>query len=301
MFFNKEDDLERIRFKEYSADPEARFSIVIPTWNNLPYVRLCVDSIRKNSRYPHQIILHVNEGSDGTREWVEREKLDYTHTKDNAGICYAMNAAVSLARTDYIVYINDDMYVAPDWDLHLWEEVKRLDHMYFLLGSAIIEPGGEDNPDVITCKDFGDTPENFQEEVFLQKFMEEPFPDWNGAGGSAILVHKKMWDLVGGYSVEFSPGFYSDSDFSMKLWQAGVRYFKGVSRSRVFHFQSKSVKRIVRGNDGRKQFAKKWNVTSYYFFKNYLRMATPFEGPLKEPEETLALKWARLRSRLPFL
>lgn len=162
------------------------------------------------------------------------KKLDYAYTKHNAGICYAMNAAVSLARTDYIVYINDDMYVAPDW---------------------------------------------------------------NGAAGSAILVHKKMWDLVGGYSVEFSPGFYSDSDFSMKLWQAGVRYFKGVSQSRVFHFPSKSVKRIVRRNDGRKQFAKKWNLTSYYFFKNYLRMATPFEGPLNEPEETWGLKLSRWRSR----
>ena len=82
-----------------------------------------------------------------------------------------MNAAVSLARTDYIVYINDDMYVAPDWDMYLGEEVERRDHIYFLLGSAIIEPWAEDNPDVITCRDFGDTPGNFQEEAFLQNFM----------------------------------------------------------------------------------------------------------------------------------
>jgi len=30
-----------------------------------------------------------------------------------------MNAAASLAHTDCLVYINDDMYVAPDWDFHL--------------------------------------------------------------------------------------------------------------------------------------------------------------------------------------
>jgi glycosyltransferase involved in cell wall biosynthesis len=289
--------MQNIEYKTFDCPPDARFSILIPTWNNLDYLQCCLNSIKKNSRFPHQIILHVNEGSDGTREWVEQQKLDYTYTKDNAGICYAMNAAASLARTDYLVYINDDMYVAPDWDLYLWEEVERLDHIYFLLGSALIEPGDEDNTDVIPCKDFGDSLENFKETAFLEKFMERPFPDWNGAGGSAVLVHKKIWDLVGGYSVEFSPGFYSDSDFSMKLWQAGVRYFKGISKSRMFHFISKSVGRISRRNDGRKQFAKKWKLTSYYFFKNYLRMATPFEGPLREPEETLGLKISRWRAR----
>ncbi|NIT82448.1 MAG: glycosyltransferase, partial [Nitrospinaceae bacterium] len=106
-------DLEDVEFKEFKLEPEARFSVVIPTWNNLSYVRFCVESLRKNSRYPHQIILHINEGSDGTREWAEKEQLNFSHTRDNAGICYAMNAAVSMVRTDYVVYINDDMYVAP--------------------------------------------------------------------------------------------------------------------------------------------------------------------------------------------
>ena len=42
-------------------------SILIPTWNNLPYLKLAVDSIRRHSACSHQIIVHVNDGSDGTR------------------------------------------------------------------------------------------------------------------------------------------------------------------------------------------------------------------------------------------
>jgi hypothetical protein len=34
---------------------------------------------------------------------------------------------------------------------------------------------------------------------------------------------------------------------------------------------------------------------------HYLNIGRPFDGPLTESEGTLALKWARLRSRLPFL
>ena len=54
------------------------FSILIPSWNNLSFLKLCVQSIRKNSAMQHQIIVHVNDGSDGTLQWVKEEGLDYT-------------------------------------------------------------------------------------------------------------------------------------------------------------------------------------------------------------------------------
>jgi glycosyltransferase involved in cell wall biosynthesis len=56
------------------------FSILIPTWNNLPYLKLAVDSIRRHSASAHQIIVHVNDGSDGTRAWVREQGLNHTHT-----------------------------------------------------------------------------------------------------------------------------------------------------------------------------------------------------------------------------
>ena len=91
-------------------------SIIIPTWNNLPFVKLCVESIRKNSAYNHQVVLHINDGSDGTLEWAKKEGIDFTSTPDNAGICIAVNMAAGIATQDYIVYMNDDMYVFPKWD-----------------------------------------------------------------------------------------------------------------------------------------------------------------------------------------
>ena len=37
------------------------FSILIPTLNNLNYLKLCIKSIKNNSKYNHEIIVHVNE------------------------------------------------------------------------------------------------------------------------------------------------------------------------------------------------------------------------------------------------
>ena len=80
------------------------FSIIIPTFNNLAYLRLCIESLKKNSKYNHQIIPHVNVGDDGTINYLQNIGLDYTYTKYNAGICEGMNSAARKARYEYILY-----------------------------------------------------------------------------------------------------------------------------------------------------------------------------------------------------
>ena len=57
------------------------FSIIIPTYNNLDYLKLCISSIKKNSIYDHEIIVHVNEGIDGTLNYLNEMDIKYTHSK----------------------------------------------------------------------------------------------------------------------------------------------------------------------------------------------------------------------------
>jgi glycosyltransferase involved in cell wall biosynthesis len=263
------------------------FSILIPSWNNLEYLKLCVHSIRKNSKYKHQIVIHVNDGSDGTLQWVKEQGFDYTHSRENVGICWALNAGAAIATTDYILYINDDMYACPDWDDVLYQEVVKIGHDRFFLSSTMIEPRETGNPAVISCADFGDSIETFKENELLKRVVEFKKDDWSGGTGAPNLISKRLWHLVGGYSVEFSPGMASDPEFSMKLWQLGIRYFKGLGQSRAFHFQCKSTGRVVR-NDGGRQFLRKWRIGWKTFAKWYLRFGAPFEGPLKEGNPPLA-------------
>ena len=42
------------------------FSVVIPSLNNLKYLKLAISSLMKNSKYKNEIIVHVNIGNDGT-------------------------------------------------------------------------------------------------------------------------------------------------------------------------------------------------------------------------------------------
>ena len=51
------------------------FSIIIPSFNNLKYLKKCIESIKKNSHYDHEIIPHINEGSDGTANYLKDNNI----------------------------------------------------------------------------------------------------------------------------------------------------------------------------------------------------------------------------------
>ena len=51
-------------------------SIVIPTYNNLNYLKLCLKSLKKNSSFKHEIIIHINDGSDGTLDFIKAKIID---------------------------------------------------------------------------------------------------------------------------------------------------------------------------------------------------------------------------------
>ena len=260
-------------------------SIVIPTWNNLPFVKLCVESIRKNSAYPHQVILHINDGKDGTLEWAKKEGIDYTYTPENAGICVAVNMAGGLATMDYIVYMNDDMYVCPKWDVYIAEEIAKVGTDNFMFSSTMIEPEDHHNPCVIE-QYHGKTVETFDEKGLLENYDRPDMSDWRGSTWPPTIVHKKYWHITGGYSIELSPGMSSDDDFAMKMWYAGCRIFKGIGKSRIYHFQSKSTLRIKK-NNGRKQFLMKWGINQSTFSKYFTRRGEPYTGPQTEPSPSV--------------
>lgn len=269
------------------------FSILIPSWNNLGFLKLCIESIEKNSAYKHEILIHVNDGSDGTLEWVRQKGYKHTHSEENIGVCYALNGLRPLATTDYIMFMNDDMYVCPGWDTALVEEIQRIGHKMFFLSSTLIQPRPFFCKSVIAPANYGETVENFDEERLLREYATLPHGDWLGATWPPNVVHKDLWDFVGGYSIEFSPGMYSDPDFSAKLWMAGVRLFKGVDRSRVYHFEARSTHRIVK-NDGSLQFLRKWGITSGSFIRDILHRGEPFDAP---KDHILELKKDIERSR----
>ena len=269
------------------------FSIIIPTFNNLDYLKVCIDSIKKNSKYNHEIILHINCGSDGSLEYVKNNKYTYTYTKENVGLCTSVNLAAKKSSTEFIVYAHDDMYFCPGWDVAFEKEVKNSKNNLYLISGTMIEANSGHLQ--LNC---GVEFSNFNEKKLLTEFNNIDYYDFQGTTWCPQLIHKETWEKVGGLSEEFNPGIGSDPDLNMKLWMFGVRVFKGLSDCRVYHFGSITLrkKKNFKRNRGSDIFLKKWGISIDFFLKYYLNgnyfknnkiFTNEYLGPLNEPNKNL--------------
>lgn len=261
------------------------FSILIPTWNNLPYLQACVRSIRKYSSYDHEIVVHVNEGKDDTLAWLDKEQIRFTSSNENIGICKAFNQMLPASSRAQVLYMNDDMFVLPEWDTQLVKAIPEQPH--WMLSATMIEPTDTGNP-VVRVIDYGQNLIQFTEEQLVMEMDRLVREDWSGSTWPPVLLARDTLEAVGGFSEEFSPGMYSDPDLAMKVWQLGGRYFKGVGSSLVYHFQAKSTGRVKK-NNGRLTFMKKWGITPSAFYAHYLHMGEPWTGPQSDPPHSKLL------------
>ena len=272
------------------------FSIIIPTFNNLEYLKICLASIKKNSKFNHQIIVHINEGVDGTLEFIKKNNYTYSFSKNNAGVCVAFNEATKLAKNEFIVLGHDDMYFCPEWDTIFFNELNKIgEEVDFFLSGTMVQPF--DSYINLNC---GETYRDFNEKKLLNELPNIKYKDFQGTHWQPSLIPVKTWKKVNGFSEEFSPGLGSDPDFNMKLWQIGVRLFKGLGKSRVYHFSSVSLRKKA-WNNGAKIFLLKWGISIKFFKKYYLRSDQKFEGHLKDPSKNLFYFIDLIKCKISFL
>lgn len=257
-------------------------SILIPTWNNLKYLKLCVDSIRKNSLYSHEIILHINDGSDGTLEWAKQENLKYSYSQSNVGVCKSMNTAFTLSTKDIIGYFNDDMVALPGWDEELDNFLKTYqpEENNIIISSTMIEPRGH-NDCCIAPLDYGQDIDTFRYNDLLKNLDEirKLKPNIKGTTWPPNYMHRSLWNLIDGYSEDFSPGYGSDPDLIKKAYDKGTRNFVSIGASLVYHFGSKTTGiKQFHGNDGEGIFLQKHNITIQSYVYNVLKRTEKFEN-----------------------
>ena len=96
-----------------------KFSIIVPVYNVAPYLNACLDSVRAQTIADWECICVDDGSSDGSGEILEEyagrdSRFGVIH-KDNGGVSAARNAALEIARGDWIVFVDSDDVIARDW------------------------------------------------------------------------------------------------------------------------------------------------------------------------------------------
>jgi GT2 family glycosyltransferase len=105
-------------------------SIVIVTYNNLPFTKFCLASLIQNAITPdYEVIVVDNASTDGTPDYLrELEQANpFVHVvfnDTNRGFAAANNQGLAVARGEVLVLLNNDTVVPPRWLAAL---VRRLD------------------------------------------------------------------------------------------------------------------------------------------------------------------------------
>ena len=105
---------------------KAKVSIVLGSYNRLPFLKGAIQSIRDNRiTVPYEIIVVDGGSADGSIDWLSKQKDIITIVQHNHGIFqgkklekkswgYFMNLAFKASQGDYICMVSDDTVLVPD-------------------------------------------------------------------------------------------------------------------------------------------------------------------------------------------
>lgn len=98
-----------------------RFSVIVPVYNVADYLKKCTDSILANDCSDCEILL-VDDGSTDGRSGALCDEIAATHPslirvihQRNGGLGDARNTGIANAQGDYLVFIDSDDHIAPDY------------------------------------------------------------------------------------------------------------------------------------------------------------------------------------------
>lgn len=239
-------------------------SFCISTYNNLEYLKLAIDSVRKNSYYKDApFIVHAENCTDGTDEWLknnfQRYNLEYYIEKNEipVGIGGGMNFCANKVTTEFIMFLHSDFYVSKNWDKALMDVFEKYPNKQMWVCSHRIEPqmfpNSQTRPGtVIVPKDYlGAYWNNFNKEGFelwAEMFIEvNDFEIPKGEGVSG-LIRKKDWDQIGGNDPLFAPSSWDDMDLFLRMLNEGYEFIL-TSKSLVWHFGARGSHRLEENNN----------------------------------------------------
>ena len=229
----------------------------IGTNNTLPYLKLAVESVRKNHYFKDSpLIVCAENCTDGTDEWLTENQEKYnitplivkTDSDDEIGIGGGMNMMAERVTTEFINFIHADMYVAPNQDLELYKIFEKYPNEKLVVSSHRIQPrvfrGDESRPGTIIVDNdvFGDLHDTFDSNFFdewaTEFSLSNDFEIPKGEGVS-FLIRKSDWDVIGGNDPRFNPLSYDDMDLFLRMKQQNYKFVL-TSKSVVYHFGSRS-------------------------------------------------------------
>ncbi|MEM9478964.1 MAG: glycosyltransferase [Verrucomicrobiota bacterium] len=246
----KSEPMERFFVKRKLSQPD-KVTIIIPTRNQLPYLKQAVESLTRITDYPNYEIVIVNNQSDEqeTLDWLRdtpHRVLDFDQPFNYSAI---NNFAASETDGELLLFLNNDTEVIhADW---LERMVTTLQcpgvgavGAQLLYANDTVQHAGV----ILGIGGIGGHAFRFQHAQSTAAWgMLHYTRNVSALTAACLLTRREIFDEVGGFDAEHLRVDYNDVDFCLKIREAGHRLVY-TPHARLFHHESVSAK--DRGDPG---------------------------------------------------
>ena len=280
------------------------FSVIITSLNGEKALPPCLDALFATKWESFDVIVVDNGSTDRTSELVRsRPDIKLIRSSKNLGFAGGNNLGLKEARGDWVILLNDDTEVYPDW-LAALNKAANEHPEAGILGCKLLYPGGE----VIQHAGGRLEPNGLSKHI---GYLEEDRGQYDEittcdyVTGAAMAISRKTIDKIGPLDKGFFPIYFEEIDYCVQARKAGLEVLY-VPAARVIHHESRTTERYSPG------FLYKYHKNRLRFlFKN----KTPCQllGALKyeflwlirnKPKDTyfpLLKSWLYIIPRIPFL
>lgn len=214
-------------------------SIIVPVYNEWKITRQCLLAIRENTRsITYEVILADDCSQDETREAAMLAPgVRHVANEKNVGFLLNCNSAARIARGEYLVFLNNDTVVQPEWLTHLLRLLEQ-DDRNGLVGPMLLYGNGRlQEAGGIIWRDASGW--NYGRHDLPGKPQYNYVKAADYLSGACILLRKTLWNAIGGFDERFVPAYYEDTDLAFEVRRRGYRVLYQ-PLSRVVHLEGVS-------------------------------------------------------------
>jgi GT2 family glycosyltransferase len=207
--------------------PHAQVSVAIVTYNSERYIRRCLEAVLKQTGVALDVVVVDNASTDATRAILQRYRgrIRTIHNDHNAGFAAGQNQAIRASRADWVLTLNPDVLLLPDFIRTLVEAGEADGSVGSVCGKLLsIGPGFQPLPERrIDSTGIFFTPAMRH---FDRGWHEPDGPNYDtmeyvfGASAAAALYRREMIEDVAVDGNFFDPGFFCYREDADVAWRA---------------------------------------------------------------------------------
>lgn len=210
-----------------------RVLISILNWNGCDVLQTCLDSLFDLTAYDNFSVVLVDNGSDdGSVSMVRSEfpEVELIENDTNLGFAKGNNQAFDVARRedyDYVLMLNNDIeIIEEDWLTTLVETAEMREDIG-VVGCKVIEPNGDIHYSgrqfPLTNEIFPYIGSKYEYNRYQQIHQPGEFEYTDDVVGAVYLIRAEVLKTVGDLDESFSPAYFEESDYSIRVWNAGFK------------------------------------------------------------------------------